>query len=186
LVQVELGVVWADLLSTLPPAANVDLGRDTERGRAFRQAVIHLWKVPVTWEKVQSTAGDTATRASLVSRVISKKIHAAGQEKGRDRGQAVHPACDAWWRNWTDPEGELRTLLAMRWTLGRQVGIELPGVKDEDSLTRLGTQFGVLQKLPEGIPSRLSGGTHRVAVLSLDLSQELLEMPDEYPEDNPS
>jgi putative DNA primase/helicase len=185
LVQVELGVLWADLLSTLPPAADVDLGKDTARGRAFRQAVIRLWKTPGTWERQQTPGGDTASKASLASRVISQKIRGVAEHPGRDRWQAVHPACDAWWRNWLTPEGELVTLLAMRWTLGSQVGIEMPGVKDEETLTRLGMQFGVLQKPPPGVPSRLSGGKHRLAVLSLDVAQELLEMPSEDPEENP-
>jgi hypothetical protein len=52
-------------------------------------------------------------------------------------------------------------------------------------ISRLGTQFGVLQKPPEGVPFRLSGGKNRVAILSPDLCQELLEVPDECPEDNP-
>jgi hypothetical protein len=180
LVQVELGVVWADLLPTLPPASQADLGKNTKRGRAFRQAVIRLWKLPTTWEKQQTDNKDTATKASLASRVISQK-----QKGGRAKWNAIHPACDAWWREWTDAEGELHTLLAMRWTLAAQVGVDLPGVTDEESLTELGMKFGILQKPPEGIPSKLSGGTHRVAMLSLDLSRELLEQPAEDPEDNP-
>ncbi len=185
LIQLELSVLWSDLLSTLPAEADADLTENTEKGRAFHQAVVHLWKVPVTWEKQQTATGDSATRASLVSRVISKQKQADAEQIGRSKWNHVHSACDAWWRRWVDPEGESLPLLAMRWTLGRQVGIELPGVRDEESLTRLGMQFGVLQKPPPGVPSRLSGGTHRLAVLSLDLCRELLEMPCEDAEDNP-
>jgi hypothetical protein len=181
-VQIELGIVWADLLSTLPLAAAVDLGRETERGRQFGHAMIRLWKTPQTWEKQATATSDTATKASLASRVATKF-----QKRGQDRikWEAVHPACDAWWRPHVFPGGELRPLLGMRWTLPGQVGIALPGVTDEDSLTRLGKRFGILGDPPEGVPSRLSGGKNRLAVLTTDFCEELLETPSEDAEENP-
>lgn len=183
-IQMELAVLWSDLHSALPAESDVDLGENTEKGRAFRQALIRLWKLPITWEKQQTASGDTATRASLVSRVLSQRERHAGGQQGRAKWLSIHPASDAWWRDWQNPDGEIETLLAMRYTLTAQVGIDLPGVVDESSLTRLGNQFRVLREPPEGVPSRLSGGTHRLAILSASLTSELLEMPDEDLEDN--
>lgn len=182
-IQGELGVLWADLLTSLPREADVDLGRDTERGRQFRQAMIRLWKTPLTWEKQSTASGDTATRASLASRVLSQ--FARPRTGNRIAWESVHPACDAWWRPHDVGAGELHPLLALRWTLPGQVGIDLPGVRDEESLTRLGKKFGVIADPPEGVSSRLSGGKHRLAVLTLELCEELLETPNEDPEDNP-
>jgi hypothetical protein len=144
-----------------------------------------LWKLPVTWEKQETTNGDTASRASLASRVRSQQKHSIKAEEARKKWLAVHPACDCWWRLYSNGEEEM-PVLGMRWTLGGQVGIDLPGVVDEESLKRLGTRFGVLlDKPPEGIPSRLSGGRHRLAILDLEFSRELLEVPSEDPEENP-
>jgi hypothetical protein len=185
-IQLELGVLWAHLLNTLPRDEDAQLSKNSERGRAFRHALTHLWKLPVTWERQQTAnGGDSATRASLSSRVVSARKRAVIEGTTQAKWHAIHSACDGWWRDWMNAEGEIETLLAMRWTLGRQVGIDLPGVVDQDSLRRQADQFGLLRDAPPGVPTRLSGGTNRLLLLSLDLSLELLESPIEEPEETP-
>src|SRR5258707_10187022 len=79
-----------------------------------------------------------------------------GGRGGRQRWQEILPATDAWWRPF-EREGEVGVLLAMRWTLAAQIGVGLPDVHDQASLTNLGRKFGALDPNPPEI-SRLSGG----------------------------
>lgn len=184
LIQLEMGVVWAHLLNTLPPAQHVDLGQNTERGRAFRQAMIALWTRTQTFEIVkahESTHGEIASRASFISRVHSGARDYLGDKprsrpQPREKWRDIQRAFDGWWRPWEDTEGQTHILLAMRWTLAAQGGVELPGVTDQDSLTRLGERFGVIQTAPP-VSSHFNRGKGRLAVLAIDLAEELLSVP---------
>jgi putative DNA primase/helicase len=190
-VKVELEILWADLLSSLPTEADVDLGEDTEKGRAFRRAMVKLWKRTQTFEVVRDHAarnGEVAARASLASRVQRQAkpyLELNAPVQAREKWRPVQNAFDAWWRPWKDYDGRVRIVLAMRWTLADQAGVELPGARDEATLKALGKRFGVLIDPPPGVPAVLSGGARRLAVLSLELCRELLEEPVDDPEDNP-
>jgi hypothetical protein len=56
--------------------------------------------------------------------------------------------------------------------------LALPGVTDQSSLASLGRRFGVIDPSPS-VTDRLSGGTERLAVLSLSVTEELLSQPEE-------
>src|SRR5262249_52060114 len=88
------------------------------------------------------------------------------------------------WRPCVSPDGECCILLAMRWELVGQIGQELPGVTDQASLTNLGTRFGVLERDPS-VTTKLSGGQKRLAVLSLELTHEMIEDPADNSEEGP-
>jgi putative DNA primase/helicase len=185
-IEMELKVLWSDLIGTLPHERDVDLPETSAAAAAFRNAMVRLWTRTMTFEVIKdmTKAGDLAARSSLVGRVRSQQ-KLDPREGDRERWRPVQHAFDAWWRYYHDSEGEQHTLLAMRWTLADQVGVPLPGVTDQGSLTDLGRRYGVLRVPPEGVPAVLSGGTARLAVLSLGLTCELLEQPSEDPEDNP-
>jgi hypothetical protein len=181
----ELRILWTDLKAQLPPAEDAQIGQHSDAGRSFWSAMRILWQQTATFEVargVEGTSGETvAARSSLVGRVrtaakeyISGRITPGKREKWRE----VQRSFCAWWRPCIWPDGQLYVALAMRFELCRQINVELPGVRDQVSLTNLGEQFGVLAKSPP-VPVLLSGGKSRLAVLSLELTQDLLEQPPE-------
>ena len=188
----ELEVLWADLLHSLPAAAGADLGRDSAAGRKFREAMVRLWARTVTFEvqkTVEGTGGEAvAARASLVSRVRSKfKAFKDGRvtPEPRERWREVQTAFSAWWRPWIDGNGEVVPLLAMRWELVCQIGIELPGVSDQASLTALGERYGVTDPSPP-VATVVSGGKQRLAVMTPAFAAELMENPVEIEDQDDS
>jgi hypothetical protein len=174
-VEIELRILWADLMAELPAEADVDMGADTARGRQMRAALVQLWTRPRLLEQIKGTeaGSDVASSASLVSRVRSR---AAGPPQAREAWRPIHAAYAAWWRRYPDPDGgEVRIALAMRWELGAQIGVDLPGITDQAALTTLGERFGVIDPKPP-LSDRLSDGG-RLAVLVPDLTDELLAQP---------
>jgi hypothetical protein len=197
MIQAELVITWATKLATLPPQDAVGLGAHTAAGRRFRSEMIRLWTTPGTWEIPRNGDGAasehvSATKASLISRVRSQHSRwqrAGGNLLDKERWRRVHPALSAWWRV-GEVEGEIKVFLAMRWELGNQVRQELTAVADQESLTRLGRQFGVLSKAPP-VPDRTTGSKpdehqERLAVLSDDVTAELLSSPAEDLDDEPA
>jgi hypothetical protein len=190
-IKSELEVLWADLIGSLPVAAEATLGENTAKGRQFRSAMIRLWTATRTFEvakTIEGTGGEAvASRASLISRVRSQaKEYLAGNviPRPREKWRPVQNAFAAWWRPIIVPgEGSVSVLLGMRWELVGQIGIELPGVTDETSLTALGTRYGVLEKAPP-VTGRLSGGQGRLGVVSLKLTEELLAEPLDEEQEN--
>jgi len=181
-VRSEIEVVWSDLMERLPWMQNTELKQDTAAGKKFREAMVRLWTATRTFEvsrSIEGTSGEAvAARASLLSRAKTQaKEYLSGRVTPgtRERWREVQKAFSAWWRPYVN-EGELTILLAMRWELVGQIGIELPGVSDQASLTALGTQFGVLETAPP-VTAMLSGGAKRLAELSLTLVGEMLEDP---------
>jgi hypothetical protein len=158
--------------------------------------MVRLWTATRTFEvakTVEGTSGEAiASRASLVSRSKSAArefLNGRLKPQKRERWIEVQRAFSAWWRPHLaingDGEEKAIILLAMRWELVGQIGIELPGVTDQTSLTTLGTRFGVLER-ESPVPAILSGGARRLAVLALELTTELLEEPDlDPPVENP-
>ena len=74
-------------------------------------------------------------------------------------------------------DGQCVICLAMRYTLMHQLRLELPSVCDQITLREIGIRFGVIESNPS-VPDRFSGGD-RLAILSADLTQELLAQPDD-------
>ena len=186
--QAELGVLWSDLMGRLPAEKDVDLGQATEAGRRFRRDVILMWSKPQTFELRKATEpGDreAAARASLASRVRYQARDYLRNEnrmmpQPRERWRQIQDAFAAWWRPYMGADGGLRIALAMRWELAASVGVPLPGVSDQTSLTTLGQRFGCLACdtviAEDKISDRLSGGTH-LAILHPSIVDELLSQP---------
>jgi hypothetical protein len=133
----------------------------------------------VTFERViregEKGTDEVASRASLVGRVRSQIKKRGGCECGWQRAQQDF---SAWWRIWVDPDGEVHTLLGMRWELCGQVGIALPGVGDQPSLGTLGRRYGLF--LPAGAVTDVTGGgKERLSVLSHVTKDELFQEPDD-------
>jgi hypothetical protein len=183
-VELELKVLWATLMNTLPDAEGASLGQATEAGRQFRAAMVRLWKRPVTFDVHSHTdpygnKSSTAVRANLLTRAI-EQAYSKPRPFQQTPWFAIHDAFSAWWRWHPDLSGKMVLWLAMRADLAAAVGVLLPGVIDQRSLNLLGEQYGVLCKNP--LPcSRLSGGKARLAVLALDFVEELMERPKDGP-----
>jgi hypothetical protein len=189
-VKAELEVLWADLAERLPMAAEADLGQATAAGRDFRGAMARLWSALCTGEQIKKTGRGTdpleemLVRASLLQKVRkSAEPYLKGQVAAgrREKWRTVQPSLMAWWRPGTTREGEVTIWLGMRWQLASQTRVELPGVKDQGSLNELGEKFGVLDPDPP-VSRKLTGGTDRLAVLSVEFTQGLLGEPDDGPE----
>jgi hypothetical protein len=181
-IRAELEVLWSDELERLPDAPGVSLNAETAAARRFRESMVRLWTATRTWEVVKAAGGgaggEVAPRTSLVGRVRSQAAARppAGKGAGRPRWREIRHALAAWWRPCVRHGGGPGLLLGMRWELVGQVGVELPGVTDQPSLTELGRRYGVLDPSPPA-PPVLSGGTDRIAVLTPDLTRELLDDP---------
>jgi len=182
-IQVELEIWWADTIEILPRCDETTLKADSAAGQAWRAAMIRLWTSCKTWDVLRAGAdgahGETASRASLISRAQHQaKMYLDGTIKpqARETWRAILPAVSAWWRPSVLRDGEIAILLAMRHDVCGQVGVELPEVTNQDNLTRIGERFGCLDSKPPA-PTRLSGGKTRLAVLSRDLTDELLAVP---------
>lgn len=180
----ELCVLWWDLLASLPRAEDGDLGHESEAGRQFRAAMTALWTRAFTWEISRGNAGqgqETAERASIVSRVRSQyarfKAHTTAAEARRG-WRPVANAFDAWWRPYLDDAGQEYIALGMRHTLPGQVGVALPGVVDQASLTTLGRRFGVIDAKPP-VKDQFNGGKDRLAIFTASYVEELLAVPSE-------
>jgi hypothetical protein len=174
--ETEAKAAWANWLGSLPKDRDVEMGKDTERAKAFWEAIRAVWVKPQTFERVQDKliGSEVASNATLISRVMAAR--AKGLHRENTGWQPAHNAYAAWWRVYTAPDGEERVALAMRHELASQMKAELPGVNDQESLTRLGVQFGVVDPNPP-VPSVLSHGTEGVAVLSCDRVDCLLAVP---------
>jgi hypothetical protein len=190
-VKAELEVLWGDLQKEQRPIAEVQLGKNSALGKRFWAAMVRLWTKTMTFEvskSVEGTSGEAvAARASLVSRVKTQAkpyLEGKARPEAREGWRDVQRGFDAWWRPYLTPDGEIRILLAMRWRLMGQVGIELPGVTDQASLTDEGERLGALDESPP-VKVRLHAGT-RLAMLSPDITAELLERIAEEPEAAPS
>jgi hypothetical protein len=172
-----LRAAWPELLESLPRAPEADLGPDSAAAVKFRECLKKLWKVTKTWEQA-ANPNDPVSRSSLIGRANTQfqKKKDGGR---RGRWEPVLPSVDAWWRRHVREDGEEVCLLAMRWELTYQVGVDLPGVYDEASLTTLGQKFHVLD--PEPPVSCVPSGKKRLAVLARDLTEELLDDPAAWP-----
>jgi hypothetical protein len=193
-IKTELEILWSELVGTLPLWTDAELGSETAAGRKFHEAMVRLWTAPRTFEVAKTLTGTsgevTASRASLISRVQ----HAARPYLGpsptatpipRETWREIQSSFAAYWRPYVVPgEGTIGILLAMRWSLGGQIGVELPGVTSPETLKNLGVKFGCVQEHPP-VSGILSGGTARLSVLSRAITEELLEVPQDEEQPNP-
>lgn len=161
-IKAELEILWSDIVRALPDQSQANLDKESALGREFYGAVIRAW----TETKYESGLPDErrghytpSGQVSLASRVAEKI--AQGELMGR--WEQILSTKQGYWRR-TDE----RVYLGMRWTLGK-----LPGVHNQESLTRLGTMFGVIDPEPD-IPGHAKQGTIRVAVLTKDITDELV------------
>src|SRR5262249_41126993 len=151
-IRTELEICWAELMENLPAATEAELNRDTAAGRQFHAAVVKLWTATRTFEVTKTIAGTNgeavAARASLISRVRTGArdyLNGNRMPRSREKWCEVQHAFSAWWRPYVVPgEGISAILLAMRWEITEQIGISLPGVTDQTSLTDLGVRLGVI------------------------------------------
>jgi len=187
-VKAELEVLWADLIEDLTRLADADLKEDSAAAQAFRQSIVRLWKATQTFEARTGEGGESvAARASLISRVQTQArdyLRGRRQPEKRQRWREVQKAFCAWWRPFVGEDGEVTILLAMRYELGDQVKVVLPGVSNQGDLSKLGLRFGVFQANPPVGPV-LSRGTTRLVVLSPELTRELLEDPTDWEDEEP-
>ena len=191
-VETELKVVWADLMATLPSEENVDLGEATAAGRRFRAAIIAVWTRPRLLERERTAQGAEVGRsASLVSRIrrpAHEYLDGVTPVELRERWREIHPAYAAWWRPYSEQDGgQVRIALAMRHDLAGAIGVDLPECNDQASMRRIGERYrcfaGEIATADGMLPHMLSGGVHRLAVLSPELVNELICWPMEDGED---
>src|SRR5262249_13580955 len=146
--------------------------------RRFRAALTALWMAPRANQRIKLDDGDIIVVAgSLVSRVQEEAgtNWAKCEIPPRNPWRMIHSPFSAWWRVQMLADGEVVRRLAMRWELTTQIGVPLPGVRDQDSLRALGVRFGAIDPEPD-VPARASGGG-RLAVLTVAVAAELLDNP---------
>jgi hypothetical protein len=180
-VETELKILWATLTAPLRTEAEVGLGKDSKAGEEFRRGVVRLFKQTATFE-VAKGAGDqsvTASRSSLAARVMTetrKYLQLKDPVEAPKGWKPVQRAFDAFWR--VDLVGGVPVLrLALKYTLTFQIGVPLPGVSDQRSLTDLAAAYGC-QDTDLTVKDRLTGGG-RLLVLSRDLVEAITERPEE-------
>jgi hypothetical protein len=184
-VRAELEILYADLADMLPRQHQGGVVPEGSAADRFRSALVSLWTATRTFEVSKTEGGDVASRTSLAMRARD------AAEKAKERNQVPsgrwhesQRSFHGWWRVAVADGGEVVTLLAMRWTLAGQVGVVLPGVCDQASLTAIGTAAGCIDPDPP-VPDRLTGG-QRLVVLSAGLRDEMLAVAEEDPRGQPS
>lgn len=184
-VERELKILWGDLTYGLPTQENAAIGPTSTAGTEFRSSVVRVWTKPasMTLNKhavPQECGGESsvqlASRASLATRVADaiRRLDPQSEGLSDQRWKEVQKGYAAWYRREV-VDGEVKVHLAMRWELTRQIGVELAGVHDQASLSKLGNKFGVLDPSPR--VSVCIGGHQRIVVLSQELTAELLFDP---------
>jgi hypothetical protein len=175
-VKTELEILYADLVRTLPEATGANLLETSEAAREFRNGVIRTLTTPKTWEMGKD---GVTHRASLISRA-AEQIRAVNGVGKTGKWKQVLNACNLWWRNVLMDDGEVCTLLAMRWELFHQIGILMPAVHNQEDFSGLGIRYGVIEKenvTEKGRHGPLTHTNHkktRIAILKRDFIEPLL------------
>jgi hypothetical protein len=192
-VEMELRVVWAGLTDGLPAEAEATLGPQSKAARRWRQHLFLVLTTPQTFEvarSVEGTSGEqVSSRASLITRIQTQaRAYLKGEPVPRANPgwQQAHRAFPAWWARRPPSAGKGPPIvIALRWDLGhhcQHAKLPLPGVSDMESLHEVGTRYGVLDSSPP-VAAELSGGRRKLAVLAADVTEELLETPQEGAEE---
>jgi hypothetical protein len=175
-VKTELEILYSDLVRTLPLATGANLLEYSEAAREFRNGVIRTLTTPKTWEMGKD---GVTHRASLISRA-AEQIRAVNGVGKTGKWKQVLNACNLWWRNVLMDDGEVCTLLAMRWELFHQIGILMPAVRNQEDFSGLGIRYGVIEKenvTEKGRHGPLTHTNHkktRIAILKRDFIEPLL------------
>lgn len=194
-IQAELTVSWADIYRDLPTIETAEVGADTTAAAAFKAQIIRVFTAPALCRLAKDDDNSAADKdgspikASLVSRIRHQarayldEAHATRKTvESRARWHSVREAYPCWWRPYGSRDGEVRIAIGIRWHRGDTLKLPLHSVTDQVSLTTVGARFGLLDPSPP-VPVQLSGGKTCLAVLSAELTAELLEKPlDDDPE----
>ena len=181
----ELALLWGDLTKGLPNEVDATIGADSAPAERLREIVSGTWTRTANMEIVRQVfdgpdkrleSHALCTRASLVSKTKSlmKRQELYGK---RDVWHRIQPAYAAWFREEVKPDGEILTLLAMRFELFAQIGVRTEGVATKGTIRRLGERYECFDRAPPK-SDRLGDGT-RLLVLTRALTDELLAEPDE-------
>jgi hypothetical protein len=191
-VERELKILWGDLIGGLGSVEFADLGAASEAAHEFRAVVVKAWTKLDTFslnKKViidRDRDGDSVQlmhRGSLIQLVRdamwkAEYESAAGPAYTSDeKWQETKPGRYAWYRRTVDHRGKPGVLLAMRFEMLGQLNLHPPeGVRDQKTFRRLGIKYGVFVE-GAGIPDRCDGGNVRIAILSRELTNDLLAEP---------
>lgn len=194
--KMEAELLFADLIRKLPPRDEADVDRFSEAGLEHWQKMRELWKRQAQFaihaQAVKSGDERERTTVSIASRqnCASRVRHLLGSSNyPAGAWHRVQDSLDAWFRQEANGDG-MKVYLAMRADLAGQLGVPIPDVKDQTQLHRLGVKFGTIDddpRKPNGgkLPAVTTGGKHRLAVLSDELTAELLaEAPTGAEEDD--
>lgn len=182
-IRTELEILWSTTLAALPVEEGAHLGATSAAGRRFRDAMLRLWTATRTFQINRTGDGSSgdmvAARASLASRTqraVEEYLRNNSHGSPRPRWLPVQSGFDAWWRP-RETQVPALVLLSMRANLCHQIGESLPGVRDQASLTRLCTKYGITDDTPS-VPDRLTGGG-RLVVLGGEITAEIMSKPEE-------
>lgn len=180
-VREALSVLWATLMETLPlhPADTTDLGDGSAAAQKFEADVFRVWTAPLLFKSVAVSRGSESgtARASLASLVTeeAESIRMDGTMPTRPAWLPIRSAVTAWWRPGLDEDGKTVLYLAMRYDLFDNLRISCEWATDQESLKRVGEQWGIFTDNP-AVRGRLSDGT-RLAVLSAKMVERILASP---------
>jgi hypothetical protein len=179
----ELQSLWAKLVEDLPTEDKANVGPTSPASRRFRRKLIEALTAPLTFE-VSKTALNTsgevvAGRSSLIERLRTQAeeegfLRRKSSPAPRERWRQVQRAFDCFWRPARDG-GKTVILVGLRYRIGFQTKVALPGVHDQDSLRDQCQRAGVSSPTPVA-RGRLTDGT-RLVILSQAFTRELMALP---------
>jgi hypothetical protein len=181
--QGELQSLWSTIVEQLPTEDQANVGPTSPAARRFRYKLIEVITSPITFEVSKTLAGTSgevvSARSSLVERIRTQaEDYLAGfiPPSPREFWRQSQRAFDCWWRP-AKVRGKTTIMVALRYRLGFQTKIPLPGVFDQDSLRSQCLRSGVIAPNPR-VRNRLTDGS-RLVILSPAFVRELLAQPKE-------
>jgi hypothetical protein len=179
----ELQSLWANLVEGLPTEDKANVGPTSPAARRFRGKLIEVLTAPLTFEVSKTLVGTSGevvcARSSLIERIRTQAeeegfLRGPSSPAPRERWRAAQRAFDCWWRP-ARARGKTSILVGLRYRIGFQLKIALPGVHDQDSLRDQCQRAGVSSPQPVA-RGRLTDGT-RLVILSRAFASELLALP---------
>ncbi len=174
----ELKLCWGQLMQDLPDLSGASVEPTSQLAIDFRSSLLKMWTRPVTMGFVRRTevqldlSVQLTESMSLAARV--RRMELANCIS--DSWQQIHPGYSAYVRHVLNDHGPPTIFLGMRFDLADQVRIPLSSVNDQAALQRLGSKFGVLDAHPP-VPLHADRGQLRLVILSPDLTEEILYVP---------
>jgi hypothetical protein len=183
-IESALRVEWATQIEKLPAlesdASNLNSG--SAAAASFRFAIVKAWTKLVTMEVTTCVVKDAqtenrASRTSLAGRVQTALT--SGIKKGMG-WTPVQKSIDAWYRWHDNGPDQPPVLLAMRYTIAYQLGVDIPGAANQRAFRALGISCGAFSDgTLAGVRIDRATGGGRLAVLSLEMIAEILVQPDD-------